>query len=65
MSHSKQRILLVDDDPGIMMAVKQALTTHGYEMMTATDGLEALDAFERESPPRFPVPQSALDRVSL
>jgi len=50
MSHSKQRILLVDDDPGIMVAVKQALTTHGYEMMTATDGLEALDAFERESP---------------
>src|SRR5260221_2331201 len=50
MSHSKQRILLVDDDPGIMVAVKQALTTHGYEMMTATDGLEALAVFERESP---------------
>src|SRR6202011_5707199 len=50
MSHSKQRILLVDEDPGIMVAVKQALTTQGYEMVTTTDGLEALDAFERESP---------------
>ncbi len=47
---TKQRILLVDDDPGIMVAVKQALSTYGYKMTTATDGLEALEAFEREPP---------------
>src|SRR3989441_2766588 len=47
---TKQRILLVDDDPGIMVAVKQALSTYGYKMTTATDGLEALAAFEREPP---------------
>jgi len=39
MGHAKQRILLVDDDPGIMVAVKQALATHGYEMTFASDGL--------------------------
>jgi DNA-binding response OmpR family regulator len=50
MSHSRQRILLVDDDPGIMTAVKQALTNHGYEMTTAIDGIEALAAFDRETP---------------
>ena len=50
MSHSRQRILLVDDDPGIMTAVKQALTNHGYEMATAIDGIEALAAFDRETP---------------
>lgn len=50
MGHAKQRILLVDDDPGIMMAVKQSLSTHGYEMTTASDGLEALDVFDRELP---------------
>jgi two-component system KDP operon response regulator KdpE len=50
MGHARQRILLVDDDPGIMVAVKQALITHGYEMTTAAEGLEALDAFEREPP---------------
>ncbi len=50
MGHGRQRILLVDDDPGIMTAVKQALVTHGYEMITATDGMEALDTFERELP---------------
>src|SRR5579872_4615170 len=47
---SRQRILLVDDDPGIMVAVKQALSTYGYTMTTAVDGLEALAAFEREPP---------------
>ena len=50
MSHAKQRILLVDDDPGIMVAVKQALAAHGYQMTTATDGIEALDSFDREPP---------------
>ena len=50
MGHARQRILLVDDDPGIMVAVKQALITHGYEMTTAAEGLEALAAFERELP---------------
>src|SRR5258707_2995223 len=49
---TRQRILLVDDDPGIMVAVKQALSTYGYKMTTATDGLDALTAFERV-PPRL------------
>jgi DNA-binding response OmpR family regulator len=47
---ARQRILLVDDDPGIMVAVKQALTTYGYKMTTASDGLEAIATFEREQP---------------
>ena len=50
MLHTNQRILLVDDDPGIMAAVKHSLTTHGYKMITATDGVEALAAFECELP---------------
>jgi two-component system KDP operon response regulator KdpE len=50
MGPAKQSILLVDDDPGIMAAVKQALVSHGYKMLTASDGEEALEAFEREPP---------------
>lgn len=50
MGHARPRILLVDDDPGIMVAVKQALDAHGYEMRTAVDGVEALAAFESDSP---------------
>ncbi len=50
MSHSKPSILLVDDDPGIMAAVKQALIAHGYKMVTANNGEEALQAFKLEQP---------------
>ncbi|HEY5006076.1 MAG TPA: response regulator transcription factor [Ktedonobacteraceae bacterium] len=50
MSHSKPSILLVDDDPGIMAAVKQALIAHGYRMVTANNGEKALEAFQLEQP---------------
>lgn len=50
MSYAKQHILLVDDDPGILLAVKHALTAQGYEVTTATNGIEALDAFDRKPP---------------
>jgi two-component system, OmpR family, KDP operon response regulator KdpE len=50
MSYAQQRILLVDDDPGIAVVVKQALGAHGYEVTTATNGLEALAAFEHKPP---------------
>jgi len=50
MGVAKQNILLVDDDPGIMAAVKQALVAHGYKMTTASDGEEALAAFEHDPP---------------
>ena len=44
------RILLVDDDQGIVAAVKPALAAHHYEITTAADGVEALALFEREHP---------------
>ena len=50
MSYAQQRILLVDDDPGILVAVKQALVAHRYEVTTATNGSEALSAFECRPP---------------
>lgn len=50
MSYAQQRILLVDDDPGIVVAVKQALSAHGYEVTTATNGIEAINACEDKPP---------------
>ena len=50
MCHIRQKVLLVDDDPGITMVVKQALAAHGYQMTIARDGVEALAACEREMP---------------
>lgn len=50
MSYAQQHILLVDDDPGILVAVKHALAAQGYEVTTATNGIEALAAFESKPP---------------
>jgi DNA-binding response OmpR family regulator len=47
---TKRRILLVDDDQGIVAAVKPALVAHQHEVTTAADGVEALALFEREHP---------------
>ncbi len=43
-------ILLVDDDQGIVAAVKPALTAHQYKVTTAGDGVEALALFDAERP---------------
>jgi DNA-binding response OmpR family regulator len=50
MSHGRTTILVVDDDPGILTAIHQALTTHQYEVVTATNGQEALDLYDRSMP---------------
>ncbi len=46
----QKRILLVDDDEGIVAAVGPALAVHGYEVTTASDGVEALAAFDSDEP---------------
>jgi two-component system KDP operon response regulator KdpE len=46
----QKRLLLVDDDEGIVAAVGPALAAHGYEVTTAADGMEALAAFECDEP---------------
>lgn len=50
MPSPQQHILLVDDDPGIITAVKQTLSFHGFIVTTASTGKDALTAFENESP---------------
>jgi two-component system KDP operon response regulator KdpE len=39
----KKRILVVDDEPQIVRALRVGLTAHGYEVIPATDGEAALD----------------------
>ncbi len=43
MSASLIRILVVDDEPQILRALRAALKGHGYDVQTAADGEEALD----------------------
>ena len=45
------RVLVVDDDPTTELAVSHALTRFGYEVQTATNGLEAWNQLEAEEIP--------------
>lgn len=43
------KILVVDDQPGICLLLQDVLTTKGYEVTIAQTGKEALDLFEDHS----------------
>jgi two-component system KDP operon response regulator KdpE len=44
------RVLVVDDEPQILRALRAALTGHGYEVQTADNGDEALDTIAVRPP---------------
>jgi len=46
----KSKILVVDDDADIAMILKDRLDSLGFEAIVAKDGVQALDAVERETP---------------
>lgn len=45
-----KRLLLIDDDPNLILLVKDYLEFRGYEVITAENGQEALDMLQKESP---------------
>lgn len=47
---SKQTVLVVDDDPEIVTMVSLRLSKRGYEVVTASDGNEALEVAKRVRP---------------
>lgn len=44
------RILIVDDEPGVITTLKVALEANGFKTMTALNGNEALKIMDRELP---------------
>jgi len=44
------RILVVDDERQITRVLRGSLESHGYEVATAQDGLEALRSYEKTAP---------------
>ncbi|MDD5189759.1 MAG: response regulator transcription factor [Dehalococcoidales bacterium] len=46
----KKRVLIVDDDPGVLRFIRANLKDAGYETLLATNGAEALEIFEKELP---------------
>lgn len=45
------KILIIDDEPGILKMLRLLLRTLGYEVITAACGDEGLSLFEKEAPP--------------
>lgn len=45
-----KRLLLIDDDPNLILLVKDYLEFRGYEVVTAENGREALEVLEKEIP---------------
>ena len=45
-----KQILIVDDEPQIVRVLKGYLETAGFQVVTASDGTEAMAAFRHESP---------------
>ncbi len=46
----KRKTLLVDDEPGILRVLGISLADRGYEVLTASNGEEALDIFRKSQP---------------
>src|SRR5919202_4006879 len=45
------RVLVVDDDPSILLFVREALDFEGFQVQVAVDGLQALEVLEAEPHP--------------
>jgi len=50
MSSDKLKILLVDDEPDILEIVGYNLSSGGYQVYTASNGLEAIEVAKKELP---------------
>jgi DNA-binding NarL/FixJ family response regulator len=46
----QKRLLLIDDDPNLILLVKDYLEFRGYEVITAENGREALEVLEHDIP---------------
>ena len=54
-----ERILLVEDEKALRIATARILAGHGYEVIAASDGVEALEFLEEEPEAQAPVAESA------
>ena len=57
-----ERILVVDDDPDIARFIEVNLRAHGYEVVLASDGVEALEK-AREEPPSLALVDVMMPRM--
>ena len=48
--NAHNKLLLIDDDPNLILLVRDYLELRGYQVFTAENGLEALDILEQDIP---------------
>ncbi len=48
--NSSYKILVVDDDPTLLLIAKKKLSQHGYQVLTAESGQEGVDCFLNHKP---------------
>ncbi len=59
-----RRVLLVDDDPVVRMALGRLLLRHGFDVREAADGMEARALLEADGPPDVLVTDVVMPRLS-
>jgi len=47
---TKKRVLVVDDEPGILRVLSIQLRLHGFEVISATEGSEAIELVKMQNP---------------
>ena len=47
---STKKLLIIDDDPNLILLVKDFLEFNGFEVLTASHGREAMSILEKETP---------------
>ena len=47
---AEKKILVVDDEPDIVETIRFRLETAGYDVIIASDGLEALNKARKDNP---------------
>lgn len=48
--NSPHRVLIIDDDPDILLTLRAYLEDTGYVVLQASDGVEGVDLFNRQKP---------------
>ena len=62
--HKQNSILIVEDDEDIRSALVELLEMEDYQVATVVDGLEAMEYFEKNNPPKIILLDLSLPKIT-